>query len=323
MQNYFPKIYFVSVQNGIRTKYFFQKLTKEKNLKCDYILTWGSKIAAEYRKHIECKTLPIGSFNNNRHNIKKRKKKRKSIVLIASKYRRKGETVYISRPNFFLSREVFFKTEKAILPKIFAICKKLNRNFEIVSKTVGKKVYEEKKFYEDILQSKNFKLHIKGKSKNIYDILNMTIEEAHSFFQQHKPISRKLATLCKVGLGYLKLGQQATTLSGGESQRIKLSSELSKVSTGRTLYILDEPTTGLHFQDVQMLISVLNSLVDKGNTVIVIEHNLDVIKCSDWIIDLGPEGGASGGQIIATGPPEELIKNQHSYTGQFLKQQLK
>ena len=170
LKNYFPKIYFVSVQNGIRTKYFFQKLTKEKNLKCDYILTWGSKIAAEYRKHIECKTLPIGSFNNNRHKIKKRKKKRKSIVLIASKYRRKGETVYISRPNFFLSREVFFKTEKAILPKIFAICKKLNINFEIVSKTVGKKVYEEKKFYEDILQSKNFKLHIKGKSKNIYDI---------------------------------------------------------------------------------------------------------------------------------------------------------
>ena len=166
-------------------------------------------------------------------------------------------------------------------------------------------------------------LQIEYKSKNIYDILNMTIEEAQSFFKQHKPISRKLDTLCRVGLGYLKLGQQATTLSGGESQRIKLSSELSKISTGRTLYILDEPTTGLHFQDVQMLISVLNSLVDKGNTVIVIEHNLDVIKCSDWIIDLGPEGGESGGQIIATGPPEELIKNKHSYTGQFLKQQLK
>ena len=166
-------------------------------------------------------------------------------------------------------------------------------------------------------------LKIEYKSKNIYDILNMTIEEAQSFFKQHKPISRKLDTLCRVGLGYLKLGQQATTLSGGESQRIKLSSELSKISTGRTLYILDEPTTGLHFQDVQMLISVLNSLVDKGNTVIVIEHNLDVIKCSDWIIDLGPEGGESGGQIIAAGPPEELIQIKHSYTGQFLKQQLK
>jgi len=166
-------------------------------------------------------------------------------------------------------------------------------------------------------------LQIKYKLKNIYDILNMTIEEAQVFFKQHKAISRKLDTLCKVGLGYLKLGQQATTLSGGESQRVKLSSELSKINTGRTLYILDEPTTGLHFQDVQMLISVLNHLVDKGNTVIVIEHNLDVIKCSDWIIDLGPEGGDSGGEIIASGEPELLASIKHSYTGQFLKNQLK
>ena len=162
-------------------------------------------------------------------------------------------------------------------------------------------------------------LQIKYKSKNIFDILNMTVEEAQDFFSQHKSIARKLNTLCKVGLGYIKLGQQATTLSGGESQRVKLSSELSKVSTSRTLYILDEPTTGLHFQDVDMLISVLNDLVNKGNTVIVIEHNLDVIKCTDWIVDLGPEGGEKGGFIIASGTPEDIIKISKSYTGSFLK----
>ncbi len=162
-------------------------------------------------------------------------------------------------------------------------------------------------------------LQIKYKSKNIFDILNMTVEEAQAFFSQHKSIVRKLNTLCEVGLGYIKLGQQATTLSGGESQRVKLSSELSKVSTSRTLYILDEPTTGLHFQDVDMLISVLNNLVDKGNTVIVIEHNLDVIKCTDWIIDLGPEGGEKGGFIISSGTPENIIKTKKSYTGKFLK----
>ena len=162
-------------------------------------------------------------------------------------------------------------------------------------------------------------LQIKYKSKNIFEILNMTVEEAQSFFNQHKSISRKLQTLCEVGLGYIKLGQQATTLSGGESQRVKLSSELSKVNTGRTLYLLDEPTTGLHFKDVDMLISVLNDLVDKGNTVIVIEHNLDVIKCTDWVIDLGPEGGENGGNIIAAGSPERIMKIKKSYTGQFLK----
>tara|TARA_B100001123_G_scaffold374233_1_gene439368 strand:- start:493 stop:1149 length:657 start_codon:yes stop_codon:yes gene_type:complete len=162
-------------------------------------------------------------------------------------------------------------------------------------------------------------LQIQYKSKNIFDILNMTVEEAQDFFSQHKSIVRKLNTLCEVGLGYIKLGQQATTLSGGESQRVKLSSELSKVSTSRTLYVLDEPTTGLHFQDVDMLISVLNNLVNKGNTVIVIEHNLDVIKCTDWIIDLGPEGGEKGGFIISSGTPENIIKTKKSYTGKFLK----
>ena len=162
-------------------------------------------------------------------------------------------------------------------------------------------------------------LQIKYKSKNIFDILNMTIEEGIKFFKQHKSIHRKLLTLQDVGLGYLKLGQQATTLSGGESQRVKLSAELSKVNTGRTLYILDEPTTGLHFQDVDMLISVLNNLVNKGNTVIVIEHNLDVVKCTDWVIDLGPEGGQGGGKIMAADSPENLIKVANSHTGKFLK----
>ena len=162
-------------------------------------------------------------------------------------------------------------------------------------------------------------LQIKYKSKNIFDILNMTIEEGIKFFKQHKSIYRKLLTLQDVGLGYLKLGQQATTLSGGESQRVKLSAELSKVNTGRTLYILDEPTTGLHFQDVDMLISVLNNLVNKGNTVIVIEHNLDVVKCTDWVIDLGPEGGQGGGKIMAADSPENLTKVANSHTGKFLK----
>jgi len=136
-------------------------------------------------------------------------------------------------------------------------------------------------------------------------------------------IYRKLETLSEVGLGYMHLGQQATTLSGGEAQRIKLSTELSRASTGRTLYILDEPTTGLHFADVKRLLSVLNKLVDKGNTVMVIEHNLDIIKSADWLIDLGPEGGDKGGEIVATGTPEDVVKVKRSYTGQFLKKYLK
>ena len=166
-------------------------------------------------------------------------------------------------------------------------------------------------------------LQIKYKKKNIFDILNMTVEEGLKFFKQHKSIHRKLSNLENVGLGYIKLGQQATTLSGGESQRVKLSAELSKVNTGRTLYILDEPTTGLHFQDVDMLITVLNNLVEKGNTVVVIEHNLDVVKCTDWVIDLGPEGGQGGGKILASDTPEKLVKIKKSYTGKFLKYCLK
>ena len=162
-------------------------------------------------------------------------------------------------------------------------------------------------------------LEIKYKGKSISEVLEMTVSEAFEFFENIPRIHRKLQTLEDVGLGYIHLGQQATTLSGGEAQRVKLSTELSKVSTSQTLYILDEPTTGLHFEDIKMLLGVLNRLVDKGNTVIVIEHNLDVIKTADLLVDLGPEGGDSGGQIIATGTPEEVAKVQASYTGRFLK----
>ena len=166
-------------------------------------------------------------------------------------------------------------------------------------------------------------LEIYYNKKNIYDVLDMSVEEAQQFFKNHIRIKRKLDTLLKVGLGYIKLGQRANTLSGGESQRIKLSKELGKYHRGRTLYILDEPTTGLHFQDIKLLLEVLHDLTDKGNTVIVIEHNLDVVKTADWIIDIGPNGGALGGQIIAEGTPEELIKVKKSYTGKYLKSVLK
>jgi excinuclease ABC subunit A len=162
-------------------------------------------------------------------------------------------------------------------------------------------------------------LEITFRGKSVADILAMSIEEALEFFKNHLGIHRKLQTLFDVGLGYIKLGQQATTLSGGESQRVKLSSELSRIGTGSTIYLLDEPTTGLHFEDVKMLLHVLHSLVDKGNSVIVIEHNLDVIKTADWIIDLGPEGGFGGGSIIAQGTPEQVSRVSKSYTGQFLK----
>ena len=162
-------------------------------------------------------------------------------------------------------------------------------------------------------------LEIYYKGKTIADVLKMSVQEALEFFKNIPQVKRRLETLNDVGLGYIRLGQQATTLSGGEAQRVKLSSELSKIGTGRTLYILDEPTTGLHFEDVSMLLKVLTRLVNKGNTVIVIEHNLDVIKTADWIIDLGPEGGDAGGNIIAEGTPEQIVKKRQSYTGQFLK----
>ena len=151
---------------------------------------------------------------------------------------------------------------------------------------------------------------------------DMTVEDALTFFDAHPSIKKKLITLNDVGLGYITLGQSALTLSGGEAQRIKLAKELSKRSTGKTLFILDEPTTGLHFADIELLLKVLDRLKQQGNTVVVIEHNLDVIKTADWIIDLGPEGGSDGGTIVAEGTPEDVAKNKGSYTGEFLKEVL-
>ncbi|MFC1787982.1 excinuclease ABC subunit UvrA [Patescibacteria group bacterium] len=178
----------------------------------------------------------------------------------------------------------------------------------------------------DVCKGKRFDretLEIDYKKKNIHDVLEMTIEEATEFFKDIPPIHDRLKTLNEVGLGYLKLGQPAPTLSGGEAQRVKLASELSKRQTGRTLYLLDEPTTGLHFKDVDQLLKVLHSLVEKGNSVIVIEHNLDVIKTADYLIDLGPEGGDKGGEVVYTGTPEEVARHAESYTGQYLKRVLK
>jgi len=162
-------------------------------------------------------------------------------------------------------------------------------------------------------------LDIEYKGKTIADVLAMTVEEAAGFFAPVPSIKRKLDTLMDVGLSYIQLGQNATTLSGGEAQRVKLARELSKRDTGRTLYILDEPTTGLHFHDIEQLLKVLHRLRDHGNTVVVIEHNLDVIKTADWIVDLGPEGGEKGGEIVATGTPEEIAEVEASHTGRYLR----
>ena len=165
-------------------------------------------------------------------------------------------------------------------------------------------------------------LEVKYKGKTISDVLDMTVEEALEFFKNLPKIKNKIQTLYDVGLGYIKLGQPSTTLSGGEAQRVKLATELSKKATGKTLYILDEPTTGLHIADVHKLVEILQRLVDTGNSIIVIEHNLDLIKTADHIIDLGPEGGDKGGQIIAVGSPEQIVRNEQSYTGKFLKKYL-
>jgi excinuclease ABC subunit A len=166
-------------------------------------------------------------------------------------------------------------------------------------------------------------LEVLYKGKSISDVLDMPVSEAVHFFENFPKIYRKLKTLNSVGLGYITLGQQATTLSGGEAQRVKLSEELSKRDTGNTFYILDEPTTGLHFEDIRHLLIVLNRLVEKGNTVVVIEHNLDVIKVADHIIDIGPEGGQRGGEIVASGTPEVVAKSKKSHTGAFLQSELK
>jgi excinuclease ABC subunit A len=174
----------------------------------------------------------------------------------------------------------------------------------------------------DVCKGKRYNretLEVKFKGKSIADVLDMTVEEAKDFFSAVPAIREKMETLDRVGLSYIHVGQQANTLSGGEAQRVKLSKELSRRATGRTLYILDEPTTGLHFHDVAKLLEVLHELVEQGNTVVVIEHNLEVIKTADWIIDLGPEGGDGGGEIVATGTPEDIVKVKRSYTGQFLK----
>ena len=178
----------------------------------------------------------------------------------------------------------------------------------------------------DVCKGKRFNretLEVKYKGKSIADVLDMTVDEAFDFFDSIPSIKNRLDLLRKVGLGYIHLGQPATTLSGGEAQRIKLSKELSKRATGKTLYILDEPTTGLHFEDINRLLKVLQTLVDQGNTVVVIEHNLDVIKVADYIVDLGPEGGDGGGRLVAQGTPEEVAKSEKSYTAKYLREKLK
>ena len=179
----------------------------------------------------------------------------------------------------------------------------------------------------DVCRGKRFNretLEVTWNERTIWQVLDMTVEDAKEFFKDVPAVFSKLETLDEVGLGYLKLGQAAPTLSGGEAQRVKLASELSKRQTGRTLYILDEPTTGLHFEDIGKLLSILHTLVDKGNSVVVIEHNLDVIKTADWIIDLGPEGGDEGGTVIAEGTPEDVARRSTlSYTGKYLAPYLK
>ena len=177
----------------------------------------------------------------------------------------------------------------------------------------------------DVCKGKRYNretLEVRYKGKNIHEVLDMTVEEGLEFFRNIPSISRKLQSLYDVGLSYIKLGQPSTTLSGGEAQRVKLATELSKRPTGKTIYILDEPTTGLHFDDVKKLIDVLNRLCDGGNTIVIIEHNLDVIKVGDYLIDMGPEGGDEGGTVIAKGTPEEVAKVKKSYTGRFLKEKL-
>jgi len=195
--------------------------------------------------------------------------------------------------------EGYVKIEMQFLPDVYIVCD----------------ICKGKRYNRDTLE-------VRYKGKNIADVLEMTVTQAMEFFDSIPHIKNKLKVLNDVGLGYIRLGQAATTLSGGEAQRIKLSRELSKKETGKTFYILDEPTTGLHFADIEKLIRVLNELVERGNTVLVIEHNMDVIKCADYIIDLGPEGGERGGKIVVKGTPEDVINCTESHTGRFLKKYL-
>lgn len=190
--------------------------------------------------------------------------------------------------------------EMNFLPDVYVTCEKCN----------GKRYNDET-------------LEVRYKGKSINDVLEMDILQAVEFFENIPSIALPLKTMVDVGLGYLRLGQSSTTLSGGEAQRVKLASELARKETGKTVYILDEPTTGLHFHDIAILLDVLNQLVERGNTVIVIEHNMDVIKMADWIIDMGPEGGRGGGQVLATGTPEQIVKKKVGYTAQFLEKELK
>jgi excinuclease ABC subunit A len=169
--------------------------------------------------------------------------------------------------------------------------------------------------------AETLEIHYRGKT--IADVLNMTVEEALAFFENFPRIQQMMKCLNDVGLSYVKLGQPSTQLSGGEAQRVKLATELGKTATGHTLYVLDEPTTGLHFADIHNLLNVLNRLADMSNTILVIEHNLDVIKCADWIIDMGPEGGDAGGRVVGEGTPEDIVRLENSYTGQYLKPKLK
>ena len=199
-----------------------------------------------------------------------------------------------------MSRSWCYKSSNEFLPDVYITCDECN----------GKRYNEA-----------TLKCEYKG--KNIYDVLEMTIEEACEFFKNRQNIYRKLKVLNDVGLGYMKLGQPATTLSGGEAQRVKLANELQKRPTGKSLYILDEPTTGLHPYDISKLLNILQEIVNNGDTIIVIEHNLDVIKMADYIIDLGPDGGDRGGQVVACGTPEEIMENENSYTGIYLKKYLK
>jgi excinuclease ABC subunit A len=178
----------------------------------------------------------------------------------------------------------------------------------------------------DVCDGKRFTketLEVTYKKKNIHEVLNMTIEEAEIFFKEVPAIQERLRSMLDVGLGYLSLGQSATTLSGGEAQRVKIASELYRPHTQKTIYLLDEPTIGLHYEDVKKLIDILQKLVDHGNTVMVIEHNLDLVKCADYVIDIGPEGGKKGGEIVAKGTPEQVAANPKSYTGKYLKKVLK